>query len=396
MSPSLKTPATVKKIPFLNSQHHSQPFGKIWNTHLEQKISDRDRQDEFTQECVRDGELMMLELDQRRLLMEEALGEVDRTSQCYENILKFCTNHSHEDISSLERVLQSRKEEFNSLLRKQRQIEYEIRHLRLVEKPELEKEILTRQQMQSTILSKLEHSIQEENERAKRELEIMNRRQEIGEDDEEFEDDDDELEEEQQQQDEERIQLNEEKSADVRVHEQIHLGQFKSSLEQMKLCCGASDSSEVYSRFVNREKDMETLLNRRGQCEERLQAVKDDVSALQNEFDRLQNELASSQRIRDLESENSRENEELSSMMKQEEQVKSDLMPLRNGLVDLAKKLGIQCDVSDWVRFLSLSLSFSTLSTHELTHTNTQKNIIMELNRAHARAVGVIGRIGKD
>ena len=42
---------------------------------LEQKISDRDRQDEFTQECVRDGELMMLELDQRRLLMEEALGE---------------------------------------------------------------------------------------------------------------------------------------------------------------------------------------------------------------------------------------------------------------------------------------------------------------------------------
>ena len=81
---------------------------------LEQKISDRDRQDEFTQECVRDGELMMLELDQRRLLMEEALGEVDRTSQCYENILKFCTNHSHEDISSLERILQSRKE-FNSL-----------------------------------------------------------------------------------------------------------------------------------------------------------------------------------------------------------------------------------------------------------------------------------------
>eukprot|EP00938_MAST-03A_sp_MAST-3A-sp1_P007121 g7121.t1 len=315
---------------------------------------------------------MMLELDQRRLLMEEALGEVDRTSQCYENILKFCTNHSHEDISSLERILQSRKEEFNSLLRKQRQIEYEIRHLRLVERPELEKEILTRKQMQSTILSKLEHSIQEENERAKRELEIMNRRQEIGEDDEEFEDDDDELEEEQQQQDEERIQLNEEKSADVRVHEQIHLGQFKSSLEQMKLCCGANDSSEVYSRFVNREKDMETLLNRRERCEERLQAVKEDVSALQNEFDRIQNELASSQRIRDLDRENSREDEELSSMMKQEEQVKSDLMPIRNGLIDLSRKLGIQCDVSNW------------------------KNVIMEIDRAHARAVGVIGRIGKD
>ena len=116
--------------------------------------------------------------------------------------------------------------------RKQRQIEYEIRHLRLVEKPELEKEILTRQQMQSTILSKLEHSIQEENERAKRELEIMNRRQEIGEDDEEFEDDDDE----EKQQDE---KMCEEKSADVRVHEKIHLGQFKSSLDQMKLCCGA-------------------------------------------------------------------------------------------------------------------------------------------------------------
>jgi len=337
---------------------------------LEQKISDRDRQDEFTQECVRDGELMMLELDQRRLLMEEALSEVNRTGRCYENILKFCANHSHEDISEVERVLQSRKEQFNSLLRKQRQIEYEIRHLRLVERPELEKEVLKKQQMQETIISKLQDSMQVEKDRAKQELETMNNRQEIGEED-AFEDDDDEIDEKQQEEEEEESV----RSADTRVHEQIDLGQFKTTLERMKRCCGARTTSEVYERFVNREKDTKTLESRRESCETRLKALKDELVLLQKEFDKAKNSTrpTSSHQIRELDDQNEQEDRELNKVLEQEKQVTAKLTSIRSGIVHLSSLLGIQGDVSvDW------------------------KQIIMEIGTAHARTMGVIGRIAKD
>jgi len=126
---------------------------------LRQDVAEREKQDAFTEKCIRNGEAMMIELEQRLRQVQQALTEARRTHAFYKEILKVCEKNPYKEyrqLNSREKLATTAKKELSVVMQKYHALEYELNHLEKHEKANLLKEVASARELEETVLTKLD------------------------------------------------------------------------------------------------------------------------------------------------------------------------------------------------------------------------------------------------
>eukprot|EP00940_MAST-03C_sp_MAST-3C-sp2_P000520 g520.t1 len=326
---------------------------------LVQSIADREKQDAFTRECVEDGESMMVELKQRQMLMKEALLQVQATESLYERILKFCEGHKHGDIKTVERILRTSKDNYLNALRKCKEVEYELKHIRTVEIPEITKEINLNDAMQSKILSKLEDKIEENGREMDEKIEVLTKRQKIVE----------KIARSCSEQEQRRKVANAQNAAvlDAAMQSKALLQEKKlqvlsDAFDEMKRACGLKDVTKIYSKYLVRDQEREHLMQQRKMCESRLRLVREQKAFLTKQMEAIRygGRIVTSRRVRKIDDDCREAERELGRKTEKLKTTLSQLNNVQNGILQLARLVNINESTAksprrrerDWVRLV--------------------------------------------
>jgi len=125
---------------------------------LTQEVAERKKQDTFTENCIKDGEAMMVQLETRLQRMKMALTVAQQTGVFYDKVVKVCQSSPYKEprqLQHMERKANAAKQLMDDRIKAATAAEYERRHLLTVEKPMLTKELKINEKMHKKVISKL-------------------------------------------------------------------------------------------------------------------------------------------------------------------------------------------------------------------------------------------------
>eukprot|EP00941_MAST-03F_sp_MAST-3F-sp1_P001558 g1558.t1 len=311
---------------------------------LLQSVAERERQDAFTIECIKDGEMMMDELSSRLDRMNDALSDARNTEEFYKKVINFCDKtpfRERHQLSTLEDEATRIRERFYTLLRQQQEAELERKNLLKYAKPQFLKEMKNNEELRHGVLEKLskmqtrlERSQEEKQSRMKRRQEIV---LEVAGD----------LTSAEEKKLLKNVQKQKVVGATLKVSEEQYkskLAEYEAAFERIKNATGISEPNEIFAKFMNRTNEEASLIEQKEAYEEMGRDLAFESSRLQKELDSLKygSTVISSRKIRQIDDTNFQAESELKIKQAKFKEAHTLFKDVRDGVIHLSKMLGVK------------------------------------------------------
>lgn len=310
---------------------------------LRLQVSEREKQDAFTEKCLQTGEQYMAELEARMIKVNSAVDRAKRTTVFYQKILAVCEKNPFKDkviVNERDKLAQDCKAELHAAMKRLSAAEFELRQLSQHEKPKLEKELKRSRKLQETVLKRLD-DVHKDLEKDHEETKALNHRRsailaEVAGD----------------------LNFKEERRLKALTTQQTvynkhlnktannfkkQLGKYQDAFEKIVKATGLSDPDAIFSKYMNKDAEEAQLLKQHQEYKAKLAALQQQKEALQKdvENENVVAQVVTSRQIRHIDDLNFEAENQLKRNHEKFAQARALLKDVKSGILHLAHMMDI-------------------------------------------------------
>ena len=312
-------------------------------TELRLQVSEREKQDAFTQKCLANGEAYMKELEARQVKVNAAVDRAKRTTVFYERILRVCEKNPFKDktiVNERDKLAQDCKAQLHDAMKKLSLVEFELRQLSQYEKPKLEKELKKSRKLQQAVLKRLDDVHQNLEKDRKETRELNNRRSailaEVAGD----------------------LNYKEERRLKALTTQQTvynkhlsktannfkkQLSKFQQAFDKIVKATGLTDPDAIFSKYMNKDAEEAQLIKQHQEYKQKLAALQAQKEALQKDVEHeiVGTQVVTSRQIRHIDDLNFEAENQLKRNHEKFAQSRALLKDVKSGILHLAHMMDI-------------------------------------------------------